>query len=82
MILYPVTELRERNAEYQWRDHRLVIVGTNGAAEAYVLDCRHDPPRWAVVPFLDLDTDNALAAGETLAEFVDAIASGSFWTRS
>jgi hypothetical protein len=82
LILYPVTELRLRNAEYEWRDHRFVIVGTNGAAEAYVLDYRHDPPQWAVVPFLDLDTDNVLAAGETLAGFVDAIASGSFWARS
>ncbi len=82
LILHPVTELPARNAAYEWRDRRFVIVGTNGAGEAYVLDFRHDPAQWAVVPFLDLDADNALPAGGTLTEFVAAIASGSFWTRS
>jgi hypothetical protein len=73
------SRLPERNAEYAWRDHRVTIVDTNGGAHAYVVDHGYDPARWAVVPFVDLDTDNALAAEGTVAEFVDAMARRSSW---
>lgn len=79
VILHPVVELPDRAAASAWRDPRFVVVGTDGGAEAYALDYDHEPPRWAVVPFVDLDAAHALDAGATLAEFVRAVACRSFW---
>lgn len=79
LILHPVEELPRRTAASARSDSRFVVVGTDGGAEAYVLDYRHDPPRWAVVPFIDMDATHALDAGASLAEFVHAVACRSFW---
>lgn len=80
LILNPVREVVRENRETEWRDPRLVLVGTNGGGEAYALDYRFDPPRWVVVPFIDLDFENALPAGQDFAAFIRSIAAGTFWT--
>ena len=81
LILYPVDQLVDTNAGYDHRDKQLIIVGTDGGGEAYALDYRVDPPAWVVVPFIDLDVENALPAGGSLAEFLRAIRDNSYWDR-
>jgi len=81
LILYPVDQLVDTNAGYDYRDKQFLIVGTDGGLEAYALDFRVDPPAWVVVPFIDLDVENALHAGNSLGEFVHAIRDNSYWGR-
>lgn len=81
LILYPVAELAEVNAGYDFPGptEDFVLIGTDGGGEAYALDFREEPPSYVVVPFIGRDYEVALFAGRSLTEFFTSVARNSFW---
>jgi cell wall assembly regulator SMI1 len=74
-MFWQVEQLAEMNEGYEVNEYApgLVLIGSDGAGEAFAFDMRQSPPSVVSVPFVGMDLEYAETVGENFTEFLQKL---------
>jgi hypothetical protein len=74
--LWSIDEIFQSNDGYKAKElfPGLLLIGTNGGQEAYVIDLRSESKaRYGMIPFITSGFDDLIPCGESLDEFLEFV---------